>query len=148
MVFVWLKENWFSLSQVCGIVAGMLFTALTIRQESRRKKIGDLLTLNQQHQELWKEIQNSPALQRLLAPNADLVAEPVGIAEEEFLNRAFVHFYVGWLLIGSGALIRMDVFAKDVRAFFSLPVPQAVWDQTKAHRDVRFVRFVDGVLRG
>jgi hypothetical protein len=37
--------------------------------------------------------------------------------------------------------------ADDVREFFSLPLPRAVWEKTKKNRNRRFVRFVERALK-
>jgi hypothetical protein len=36
----------------------------------------------------------------------------------------------------------------DIRDFFALPLPRAVWEKTKVCRNQRFVRFVERALAG
>jgi len=36
---------------------------------------------------------------------------------------------------------------KDVREFFSLPIPRAVWNEMKSYQDSDFVRFVEEARR-
>ena len=77
----------------------------------------------------------------------DLVANPVTNVEEEFLNLVFVHFNTGWQLAGTGAFVSRDELARDVRSFFSLPLPARVWEQTRHARDSRFCDFIERCLK-
>jgi len=139
----WIDQNWFALLQSVGIVCGLLFTSISIRRDTRARRTTDLLALTERHQELWSELHRRPDLQRLLNKEVDLVSRPVSAAEEEFLKIAFVHFYTGWLLAKSGALLTLETMAADVRVFFELPIPKFVWKQAREGRDAEFVRFVD-----
>jgi hypothetical protein len=142
----WVRENWFTLLQGIGIVAGLFFTAVSIRQQTRARRISDLLTLTAQHRELWGEIQRQPLLSRVLSRNVDLIANPISAIEEEFLNTVIVHFSTGWQLARDGALVPLKAMRVDTRMFFSLPIPRAVWEQSKPIRDPKFVRFVESCL--
>jgi len=51
-----LEANWFNVVQSVGIVASLLFTAITLRQESKSKMMTALLALEEQHRELWSEL--------------------------------------------------------------------------------------------
>jgi hypothetical protein len=39
-----------------------------------------------------------------------------------------------------------EALRKDIRWFFSLPVPKAVWEETKLRQDAGFVRFVEKIM--
>jgi hypothetical protein len=142
----WVANNWFSLLQSLGIIMGMLFTALSLRRSTKARKASDLLTLTKHHRELWSEVYQRPELRRILSTNVDLVASPITVVEQEFLNVVVVHFNTGWLLARDGSLLRIDGLEGDVRSFFSLPLPMAIWNQTRQNRDAEFVRFVEGCL--
>jgi hypothetical protein len=107
-----------------------------------------LLALTEQHRELWNEVYSRPDLGRIYAEEADLVAAPVTVAEERFLNEVIVHFQTGWQLARQGSLITMDAMTADARTFFKLPIPRFVWQHTKASRDPKFVKFVEDSLAG
>lgn len=145
-VLVWLSENWFLFLQSAGIIGGLLFTALSIRQATTARRVTDLLTLTEQHRELWNEVYRRPDLGRVFASTIDLIANPVTIAEERFLNEVVVHFTTGWQLARKKSLITIEALKADLGSFFELPLPRAVWQQTKGARDPAFVRFVDGCL--
>jgi len=76
-----------------------------------------------------------------------VLEKPVTVAEKEFLNLVFVHYQTGWTVVKSGALMRLTEMKTDIRDFFALPLPRAVWEKTKKLRDRRFVRFVERALK-
>lgn len=140
---VWLNDNWFILLQSAGIIGSLLFAGSTIRLEAKARKLSDLLALTEQHRELWKEVRERPELARISRADVDLIAHPITEQEEEFLNMVIVHFNTGWLLAREGALLTLEVLAQDAVSFFSLPIPRAVWQQTRQNRDPNFVSFVE-----
>lgn len=142
----WLKENWFLLLQSLGISGGLLFTALSLRADVRARRTSDFLALAEHHRQLWDEIHQRPELARVMAEEADLANGPITVAEENFLNSVIVHFNTGWLIAREGALLTLEGFSRDVGTFFTLPLPRAVWNQTTAGRDPRFVAFVEACL--
>ena len=147
-ILFWLRGNWFSLLQTLGIIGGLIFTAISIRQATNARKASDLLTLTEQHRELWNQVYSRPGLDRIFAASVDLVARPVTVAEAWFMNEVIVHFHTGWQLTCRGSLLALDAVKADVQGFFSLPIPKAVWEQTKSARDPKFVCFIEDCLRG
>lgn len=145
-IITWLADNWFTLIQSLGVIGGLSFTGLMVRRDGKARKITDLLTLNQQHRELWAEVRQQPELVRIARESVDFVTAPVSEAEEEFLNLVIVHFYTSWLIVNAGSLVDKAAFAGDLRSFFKLPIPSAVWERTKTARDPKFVEFVQNVL--
>jgi hypothetical protein len=143
---LWFRDNWFPLIQTIGIVGGLVFTALTIRQATNARKVSDLLALTEQHRELWNEVYNRPGLERIYAERVDLLASPVTMAEVRFLNEVIVHFHTGWQIACHGSLLTLQAMQADARTFFNLPLPHAVWQQTRDTRDPKFVRFIETSL--
>lgn len=143
----WWRENWFSLVQSVGIVAGLCFTAWALWRDGRDRRLGHRLGLAEQHRELWAEAHRRPDLARLFHGEADLLARPVTTAESEFLEVVFHHFHLTWELSRQEGLFTESALHLDVAAFFALPVPHAVWRQTRARRDPDFVAYVDRCLR-
>lgn len=143
----WLKENWPSLLEGIGIIGGLIFTAVSLRRDTRSRRVSDLLTLTEQHRNLWSEVHERDGLRRIYEEDVDLVAGPITDVEEEFLNRVIVHFNTGWLLAREGSLLTLETLASDVRWFFNLPVPRRVWEATKEGRDRRFIQFVETSLK-
>ena len=145
-VAIWAEENWFSLVQSVGIIAGLWLTAAGYRRDGKERKTSGLMALAQEHRELWTEAHRRPDLSRIFRTEVDLVASPITTAEQEFLNLVFVHFELGWQLARQGVATPLAVLSTDVRAFFRLPVVRAVWEETRLSRNPEFVEFVDRVL--
>lgn len=139
----WLEANWFTLVQSIGIIASILLTAATMRRDRRSRRISDYLALTTEHRELWGDLHKRSDLARVVSPEVDLLAEPLSIAEEEFLLLVMVHFHTGWLLAREGSLVDSGVLARDAGAFFRLPLPKMVWRRTRSIRDPVFVAFID-----
>jgi hypothetical protein len=143
----WLNQNWFNLIQTLGILGSIWLTIASLRRETRARKLGDYLTLAGQHRELWSEAHRRPDLARIFQSELDLVAKPISVAEEEFLRLVIVHFSSGWLLARDDFVISLEVIAADVRGFFSLPLPRAIFERARESTDPAFVAFVDQALR-
>ena len=139
----WLEQNWGNLAQTLGIVFSALLAAAAFARETRSRKLGYFLTLAQQHRDLWAEAHRRPELARIFQSEADLATVPASVAEQEFLNLVIVHFQSGWLFCDHAAFLNHGSIAADARTFFSLPLPHAVWNQTKSARDPDFVRFME-----
>lgn len=146
-LFPLLESNWFNLVQSVGIVASLLFAAVTIHRESRAHQMTALLALDEQHRDLWSELHRRPELARILAPEVDLVGKPVTTAESEFLNTVFVHFCTGWRLAAEHGVLSVDDLQRDLVGFLARPIPHQVWKQTLNIREQRFVAFVEAALR-
>ena len=142
----WLEQNWVNLAQTLGIVFSTLLAATAFGRETRARKLGYFLTLAQQHRELWGEAHRRPELARIFQTDADLVAIPLSVAEQEFLNLVIVHCQTGWLFSDHAAFLSRKSIFKDAGVFFSLPLPRAVWNQTKNARDPDFVQFIEAAF--
>lgn len=143
----WLEANWFSFLQSIGIVGGLIFTALSVRRDTKARRTNDMLKLTEEHRELWSELHRRPDLARITNEHVDLIATPITSAEEQFLNIAIVHFNTGWHLARAGSLATNDGMKADVRWFFKLPIPHAVWEASRNFREPKFVKFVEKCLR-
>ncbi len=77
-----------------------------------------------------------------MAEDVDL-SNPPTIAEREFLNLIILHFQNGWRVARTTDAEELKTLEIDAGAFFALPLPQAVWENTKRFRNRRFVRFVE-----
>ena len=144
----WLENNWFLMVQGLGIVGGLFFTALSIRQGTKSRRLGDLLTLNQHHRELWGEFRSNPVLSRITREEVDLLQCPVTHEETEFVNQVFIHFNTGWMMARSGSLLTIATLALDVSSFLKLPIPKSIWEHSEKSRDPKFVRFVQEAIFG
>jgi hypothetical protein len=144
----WLSLNWFSILQSVGIVGGLLFTGISFRNLRIDQRITNLLTIKEQHDELWKTIYQRPELARVLDPAADLEAKPVNQEEELFVTLAIVHLSTSCQALLRGMVEPNEGLRQDIRWFFSLPIPKAVWEKNKRRQDSRFVKFVEACRTG
>ena len=144
----WLAQNWFTLLQSIGILAGLLFNAMALRADTKSRRATNLITFTAHHRELWSRFAGDPGLARVLDPNADLEGRPLTQAEELFTRDLILHLNSAFHAMDEGLLIAMEGLPGDVRGFFSLPIPQAVWDGLRPLQDREFVRFVESLLAG
>ena len=143
----WVEQNWFTLIQTAGIIGSLLFGAFAARREAKAREFENHLKITALHRELWSGVTNNPSLARVVEQNPDIVRSPITLAEQEFLNLAINHFQTGWRFAKSGSLVGLDEMTSDVRNFFSLPLPRAIWEKSKSYRNPRFVGFVESALK-
>jgi hypothetical protein len=105
------------------------------------------LAIDERHRALWSETHQRKDLERVLLKEVDLAAQPMTVAEAEFIDSAILHFETGWRLEKIMKRGEMKLLARDAGEFFSLPLPHAVWEKTKQFRNQRFVRFVERAIR-
>lgn len=144
----WAGENWFDILSAVGIIGGLFFTALSLRSESKTRKVANLITLTASHREIWKEFYRRPELARVLNPSLDLAGQGVTPAEEEFVKFVILHLSTVYYAMKDELLMKLDGVRRDACAFLSLPLPQAVWERIKAFQNEDFVAFVEECRRG
>jgi hypothetical protein len=96
----WVDGN-FNLIQTVGIIGSLWMGILAARREAKAKEVENLLSISDHHRELWDEALHKADLQRISLRDADLAANPVTVAEEEFLNLVIAHFAAARLLASS-----------------------------------------------
>jgi hypothetical protein len=139
----WFLENWLTILNAVGIIGGLFFTAHSLRHETKTRRIGNLLTLIQNHRELWAELFRYQALQRVLDANADLTKHPITPDETIFVNMTIQHLSGAYQAMKNGLVIKRDGLRRDISGFFSLPIPKAVWEKTKVLQNDDFAEFVE-----
>ena len=90
----WLTANTFELLNALGIVGGLLFTAHSLRSETKTRRVANLLALTEAHRSIWREQLHGPHLARVLAPTVDVAKEPITREEEIFVNLVIQHLSV------------------------------------------------------
>jgi hypothetical protein len=143
----WLTENWFSLFSSAGIIGGLWFTAVSLHSETKTRRIANLLTITANYREVWKEFFRSPELARVIDPAADVSKQPVTPAEEFFMNLVISHTSSTYEALKDELLTKQEGLRRDVRSFFSLPVPKAVWNKTKLLQNQDFAAFIESSLK-
>jgi len=139
----WLAENWITSLNALGVVGGLFFTGYSLHAETKTRKITNLLTLAQSHREIWKEILHEPRLNRVLSPRVDVERTPVTREEEIFVTLVIQHLGIVFRAMKSDLTIDPDGLRRDVWQFFSLPIPEWVWNRIKVLQDEDFVAYVE-----
>jgi hypothetical protein len=138
---------WFDLLQSAGIIGGFLFTAYSIRKDSQARRISYLNATVDRHRAIWKGFRDQPALARVLETAVDLTNEPVSTDEELFVTELIIHLDTVYRAIKAGMFVELEGMRTDIKEFFLLPVPRAVWNKSKPLRDADFIQFVESALR-
>jgi len=133
----WLANNWVNLLQGIGIVGSLLFTGKALHQSASSMRLNAMLKLGEHRR---------PELTRVLQETVDLISHPVTPSEAEFLNIILVHFQTGWEMTLNHGIGSLEAYRRDLLEFLSLPIPTHVWENTKQHRDPRFVEYVEQLL--
>jgi hypothetical protein len=146
-VWEWLSQNWFDLFSSAGIIGGFWFTAVSLRSETKTRRIANLLTITANHREIWKEFFNTTKLARVIDPSANAAKKPVTLDEEFFVNMIISHTSSVYEALKDELVIKQENLRRDVKSFFSLPVPRAIWQRTKLLQNQDFAAFVDSCLK-
>jgi len=128
-------------------MGGLWFTAVSLNSETKTRRIANLLTLTANYREVWKEFFRSPELARVIEPSADVAKLPVTAAEEFFVNMVISHTSSVYEALKDELLTKQEGLRRDVRSFFSLPVPKAVWTKTKLLQNQDFAVFIESSLK-
>lgn len=145
-VISWTGAHWLDLLQSVGIISGFAFTAHTIRKDSEARKIGHLIAMGQHRHAIWKQLHEHPGLSRLMDKRADVDAHPLTNEEQVFVTSLVVHLHSVHQAVKAKMFVKLEGMQKDIKSFFSLPIPKAVWEQVKPFQDEDFVEFVENSL--
>lgn len=143
----WLNDNWFSLLQSIALVAGLAFTGFAIRANTKALQVQNLFTLTEQHRNIWSFLYSYPQLARILERNLDLAKHPITTEEEIFVRSLVLHLASSHKAAGVGLFESPENVTADIRGFFLLPVPNAIWKQIRQMQDREFVAYVESALR-
>ena len=139
----WTGENWFNLIQTAAIVAGLVFTALSLRLDEKTRRISNLLEITQGHREIWTALYERPELSRLLDHAADVARTPVTAEEEVFVGLLILHLNSAFHAMKAGVFTTPDGLRRDIKEFFSLPAIKSIWRKMRFFQDAEFIRFVE-----
>jgi hypothetical protein len=142
-IWGWAGENAFELISAVGVIGGLLFTAISLRDESKTRRIANLLSITANHRELWKTMLGNAELKRIHDTSADLAKQPVTAAERIFVNLVIQHIHSVYRTMNDHLVVNVQGLRRDVAQFFSLPIPRMVWEQIKVVQNDDFVSFVE-----
>lgn len=139
----WLSQNWFNLLSSVGIIAGLWFTAFTLRSDAKTRRVANLLTIVTNHREIWKVFLNDKSLERIRDASADTVKTPVTDAERIFVNMVIQHLGSMYYAMSDQLVVKVEGMRRDIAQFLSLPVPRNVWEKIKVYQNDDFAAFVE-----
>ena len=143
----WIVSNWFTVLSEIVAVASLLFTAVSLRSETKVRQIGNLLSLTQNHREIWSLPILKPGLNRVLDPLSDVEAHPVTVEEKIFVNLVIQQLSSAFQALNRGLDVKIEKINEDVREFFSLPIPRAIWEKSRVFQNDDFVEFVEQCMK-
>ena len=143
----WLSQNWFNFSSTVGIIGSLWFAAVTLHSDTETRRVANLLTITANHREVWKEFFGKPELARVIDPSADVLKQPVTPTEKFFVNMIISHTSSVYEALKDELVVKQENLRRDVKSFFSLPVPNAVWSSTKLLQNQDFAAFIDSSLK-
>ena len=139
----WVSQNWFNLFSAIGIIAGLLFTAHSLRSETKTRRIANLLTITANHREIWKEFLNNPKLARVRDAEADTFKQSITDAERVFVTFVILHMSSVFHAMSDQLVVKVEGLRRDIAQFLSLPIPSEVWEKIKVFQNDDFVAFVE-----
>ncbi len=142
----WLAENWFVFLSAIGITGGLFFDGYSRHSETKTRRISNQIALTEGHRDIWKEFLKHPQLNRILDRNADLSKQPATVQEEIFVNLVIQHTSAVFHAMRDRLTISPEGLRRDVWLFFSLPVPQSVWEKLKVFQNDKFVAYLESCL--
>ena len=143
----WISQNWFNLFSSVGIIGGLWFTAVSLHSETKTRRVANLLTITANYREVWKEFFHSPELARVVDPLADVDKQPITPAERFFVNMVISHTSSVYEALKDELLTKQEGLRRDMRWFFSLPIPKAVWIKIKLLQNQDFAAFIESSLK-
>jgi len=146
-VIYWFREHWFDLLQTVGITGSLLLAAYTTWKDAQARRIGNSIAINGQYRMIWKDIYEHPVLARVLEKDADVVETPVSTGEELFVTTIIAHLSTVFRAMKHGEFVKLEGLQNDVREFFALPIPKAVWEKLKPFQDANFAKFIETALK-
>ena len=142
----WLGDNWFDLLQTTGIVAGLFFTGRSFLLDTRIRRISNLLNITEHHRSIWQEVFDRPGLLRVLSAEVKLNTRPVTLEERIFVNLIILHLTAVLAAIEGRVHEKPAGQDEDLREFFSLPIPNTVWKESRRFREPEVVAYIDALL--
>jgi len=142
----WLANNLFALlGALCG-VGSLWFTAISLRSETKTRRVANLLTITANHREVWKAFLTDKDLARVRDASADTTKQPVTDAERVFVTFVILHMSSVFYAMSDQLVVKVEGLRRDIAQFLSLPIPAEVWGKIKVFQNDDFIAFVESCL--
>jgi hypothetical protein len=141
-VSTWVESHWFDVVQTLGIVVTFLFSAYVTSRDARARRVANSIAITDQYHQIWRDVYSHPELSRVISESPDLLSKPVSFNEELFVTTLIAHLSTVYRAMKQDEFVDLQGLARDVKQFFSLPIPKAVWEKIRAFQDDEFVGFI------
>lgn len=142
----WILAHGLDLLQSVGIAGSLFFSSYATWKDEQARRISNALAIHAQYREIWRELYERPELSRVLDEGADLSAKPLSTGEELFVRNLILHLGTAFRVMQYGEFVRLSGLHQDIREFFTLPIPRAIWSRLKPFQNRDFVGFIEDVL--
>lgn len=139
----WLADNSFNLLSAIGVIGGLCFTAVSLRSETKTRRVANLLTITANHREIWKVFLTDEKLVRVTDALADTTKQPITEVERAFVTFVIMHMSSVFYAMSDQLVVKVEGLRRDIAQFFSLPIPREVWDKIKVLQNDEFAAFVE-----
>ncbi|MBK8092220.1 MAG: hypothetical protein IPK32_09660 [Verrucomicrobiaceae bacterium] len=143
----WLVHHGESLLESIGIIGGLIFTGIGLHRDSKARRIENMISLTQQHRDIWSRVMDAPELAGVQEAGRDLVKEPPTDRERLFMRSLILHLSTVYRAVKMDELLKPHGMERNVCVFFSAPLPLRVWTEIREFQDPDFVVFVEKQLR-
>jgi hypothetical protein len=143
MVANWIAQHWLDAAQTGGIVASILFAAVSLRDTRHTQRISNLFALTRYHRELYGVLFDRPKLHRIFSDKVDLIQHPVTEDERLFLTFVILHLDLALEATRMNAIVHIEGLERDLADLFSKPIPRAVWKEVRSVQNRHVVSVLD-----
>jgi len=145
-MFNWFIQNWFTILQSIGIIASLLFTALSLKIDAKFRRISNLIQISEQHRNILVMLIDKPKLMRVVTSSVNLEQQPISEEESWFVELLIQHLSTSYRAMRSGMLISPEGLQRDIECFFNYPITKRIWSKLKVFQDKEFSAFVEGCI--
>jgi hypothetical protein len=139
----WLADNLFNLVSAVGVIGSLLFTSVSLRSETKTRRISNLIAITANHRDVWKIFLSSKELGRVRDASANTAMQPITDEERVFVNMVIQHMNSVFFAMQDQLVVKVEGFRRDIAQFMALPIPREVWDKIKVLQNDEFVAFVE-----
>lgn len=139
----WLIGHWSGFIESTGIVAGLVFTGISLRIDARVRRAETVIEITKQHRELWQHFHERSSLAGLFDRKRDLEKVPLTAEEIHFINSLLNHLRATFYARVANIFVQPECLSEDIREFLSYPAAKAAWEAQKKSHEPKFVAFVD-----
>lgn len=143
----WITTHWLDFLQSIGIVGGLFFSGYNSRKEAHARGIANLIAINSQYRQNWGVLYDRAKHGRVLNTDVDIFKKPISEEESIFVTILILHLGTAYQAMKQGEFISLEGLKNDIKSFFSLPIPKAVWQKSKPLQNRDFANFVESSLK-